>query len=139
MGKFRNFVITENIALGNLGAKLDSFYHNKWLDSQIGGALVNSQVSGSNSSGTGGAFELPSTDLTVPQVVKTGRIVTLMMNKNPVYVRLSDGTEANFTYDEIKRLNGELALGKTLSITFQRHPEDSGAAHSRIDHVEIRD
>jgi hypothetical protein len=61
----------------------------------------------------------------------------LLSKRNPIYVRLSDGTEANFTYEEWKRIKGEPALGKVMHITFQRHPEDKSAQHSKIDHVTV--
>jgi hypothetical protein len=61
------------------------------------------------------------------------------MRKNPIYVRLSDGTEAHFTYDEWKKIEGQPALGKTMTILFQRHPEDMSQEHSKIDKVIVTD
>jgi len=88
---------------------------------------------------SGQSLHLPSTDMTIPSVERTGRITTLLSKRNPIYVRLSDGTEAQFTYDEYKRIEGNPALGKTMTVIFQRHPEDSGRSYSKIDKAIVRE
>jgi hypothetical protein len=142
MGKFKEFLLTEEIGLADLGPRIDHLMNSQWFGNQIAGALVSSDVSGSEQSPTlgyaGHSLHLPSTDLTIPSVTKEGRITTLLLKKNPIYVRLSDGTEAHFSYDEYRKIDGEPALGKVMTITFQRHPDDTGRAYSKIDKAIVR-
>jgi hypothetical protein len=137
MGKFKEFLITEEIGLADLGTRIDDLYHSQEFGNQLAGAIASTDVTGSEQSPTmgysGHSLHLPSVDLTVPSMVRSGRITTLMLKKNPIYIRLSDGTEAHFTYDEYRKIEGQPALGKTMSITFQRHPEDRTKMHSKID------
>ena len=143
MGKFKEFLLNEEVGLADLGSRIDSMFHDQRLGNQIAGAFVSTDVSGTEQPETLGSsghpLYLPSTDMTVPSSVKEGRITTLMLKKNPIYIRLSDGTEASFTYDEYQRIQGEPALGKTMTITFQRHPEDWSRMESKIDKVIVRD
>lgn len=141
MGKFKDYVLNEQLGLGNLGTSIDSLVNSQWLGNTVNGAMVSSQVSGTGSKPVqdyiqGNQHDI---DLTIPQVVREGRITALMLKKNPIYVRLSDGTEAHFSYDEWKRIDGHPAIGKTMTITFQRHPEDASGQASRIDKVIVRD
>ena len=133
MGKFKEFLINEEIGLGELGTKIDDMMNSKQFGNQIGGALTSAQAD------NGMSFKFPSTDMTIPSVEKTGRITTLLLKKNPIYVRMSDGTEANFSYEEYRRIQGDPALGKTMTIFFQRHPEDRMSGHSKIDKAIVRD
>ena len=80
---------------------------------------------------------MPSVDLTIPSAEREGRITVLELKKNPIYVRLSDGTEAHFTYDEYKRIDGKPELGKVMKISFQRHPDDTMRQFSKIDRATI--
>lgn len=143
MGKFKNFLINEELGLGELGSRVDNLFHNQWLANQIGGAYASTDVTGSEQSPTlgfsGHSLHLPSTDLTIPSVERTGRITTLLSKRNPIYIRLSDGTEAQFTYDEYKRIEGKPGIGKVMTVIFQRHPEDSGLSYSKIDKAIVRD
>jgi hypothetical protein len=141
MGKFREFLLNEEVGLADLGSRIDNMFHDQRLGNQIAGAFVSTDVSGTEQpeGSVGHPLYLPSTDMTIPSSVKSGRITTLMLKKNPIYVRLSDGTEASFTYDEYQRIEGEPALGKTMTITFQRQPEDWSRMESKIDKVIVRD
>ena len=142
MGNFREFIETQ-VGLGNLGSRIFSMYHNQEFDTQIGGALASTDVTGSEQSNThsysGHPLYLPSTDLTVPATVKTGRIELLSLKTNPIKIRLSDGTEGLFTWDEFKRIEGEPKIGKTMTITFQRSPQDLSKNHSKIDKAKVID
>ena len=82
---------------------------------------------------------MPSTDLTIPSAEKQGRITVLELKRNPIYIRLSDGTEANFTYDEYKRIDGKPELGKVMKISFQRHPDDRMRQYSKIENAIVLD
>ena len=143
MGKFKEFMENHNIGLGDLGRRISQLYHSHDFGNQINGAITTSDFTGTEQSSThsysGHPLHLPSTDMTLPSVQKTGRIVTLMAKRNPIYVRLSDGTEANFTWDEYNRIEGEPAIGKTMTLIFQRNPEDSTRMYSKIDKVIVRD
>lgn len=143
MGKFKEFVLTEEIGLADLGPRIDRLMNSQQFGNQIGGALASSDVTGSEQSPTlgyvGHSTHLPSTDLTIPSTTREGRIVTLLLKKNPIYVRLSDGTEANFSYDEYRRIKGQPALGKVMTLIFQRHPDDAGQSYSKIDQAIVHD
>lgn len=143
MGKFKEFLLNEEIGLADLGSRIDQLFHSHEFGNQIQGALASTDVTGSEQSPTmgysGHSLHLPSTDLTVPSVTRTGRITTLLLKKNPIYVRLSDGTEASFTYDEYRRIEGNPGVGKTMTITFQRHPEDQTRMYSKIDKAIVTD
>ena len=143
MGKFKEFIENGgNTGLGDLGRRISQLYHSQEFGNQIGGAITNSDWTGTEVGDTltsqGHPLHLPSTDLTLSSIEKTGRITTLMDKRNPIYVRLSDGTEANFTWDEYKRIEGEPALGKTMTLIFQRHPEDSSRMYSKVDKAIVR-
>lgn len=143
MGKFKKFLINEQLGLGDLGTRIDRMFHSQWLGNAINGAFVSSDVNGTEQSPTmgypGHSLHLPDTDLTIPSLERTGRITTLLLKKNPIYIRLSDGTEAHFSYDEYKRIDGQPALGKTMTIIFQRHPQDWSDQHSKIDKAIVLD
>lgn len=142
MGRFRQF-LTEQVGLGDLGPKIDQVVNGQWLDSQIGGALASSDVTnsemGDTTASAGHPLHLPSTDLTIPAVVKNGRITTLIKNTNPIYLRLSDGTEAHLSYDEFRRIEGTPAIGKAMTITFQRRPDDRSNNYSKIEKAIVLD
>ena len=143
MGRFRDYLITEELGLGDLGNRIDTLFNSQKFGNQIGGALVSADMTGSEQSPTmgyaGHSLHLPSTDLTIPSVQKSGRITVLQTKSNPIFIKLSDGTEANFSYDEYKRIHGDPKLGSVMNITFQRHPEDRMRAYSKIDKVEVID
>lgn len=137
MGKFKEFLINEEIGLGELGQKVDSLMNSKQFGNQLGGAFTSTDVTGSGP--TMSYLNSPSADLTVPSTERTGRITTLLLKKNPIYVRLSDGTEVNFTYQEYRRIEGKAELGKTMTIIFQRHPEDQSSGFSKVDKAIVLD
>lgn len=153
MGKFREFLLNEEIGLGELGPKIDDLFNSQLLGNQIGGAMISMDTEdvpqdgigesggswGNQSMNRSNQLGLPSTDMTLPSVEKTGRITTLLLKKNPIYIRLSDGTEASFTYDEYRKIQGEPALGKNMTLIFQRSPADASGQHSKIDQAIVRD
>lgn len=138
MGKFKEFLITEDIGLADLGPRIDRFYHSDYIDAKINGAFATSS-NGTNSSTVGQAMDLPTTDISIPSIERTGRITNIIAKRNPIYIRLSDGTEAHFSYDEYRKIDGKPELGKTMTIIFQRHPEDKTQQASKIDKVIVRD
>lgn len=140
MGKFKDYLINEQFGLANLGQKLGDFQKNQWLDTQIGGAFGNKDNQGQPIwRGTGPeSIEFPS-ELTIPSFERTGRITQLETKRNPILIRLSDGTEAYFTYDEYRRIKGKPAIGKTMTIVFERHPKDWTKNSSKINQIIVRD
>lgn len=142
MGKFKEYILREQIGLGNLGPKISNLANSDRLGGQIAGAFNSTDFTGTEQSPTHGyaghPLHLPSTDLTIPQTVKSGRITTLFKTKNPIYVRLSDGTEAYFTYDEYRKIKEEPKVGKLMTIIFQKSPKDQTNMQSKIDKVIVR-
>lgn len=143
MGKFKEFMENQTIGLGDLGRRINHLYHSDDLGNQISGALTSTDVTGTeqpSANYAGHPLHLPDIDLTVPSIVRTGRISILQLKKNPIYIRLSDGTEANFTWDEYRKIEGsEPAVGKTMTVIFQRHPRDISQMYSKIDKAIVRD
>lgn len=143
MGKFKEFLINEEVGLADLGTRIDKLFNSPDLEARLNGAFVNSNPRGDGASPHLGFMGSPTdatqTDLTVPTIERTGRIVALMGKKNPIFVKLSDGTEAHFGYDEYKRIQGEPAIGKVMTIMFQRHPNDWTQTASKIDKAIVRD
>ena len=88
MGKFREFLLNEEIGLGELGPKIDDLFNSQLLGGQIGGAMTSMDtdpVGQEGIGGSGGSFGnqsmarsnqlgLPSTDMDLPSVEKTGRL-----------------------------------------------------------------
>lgn len=138
MGKFKEFLITEDIGLADLGPRIDRFYHSDYIDGKINGAFTTSS-NAMNSPTVGQAMDLPTTDASIPSVERTGRITSIITKRNPIYIRLSDGTEDHFSYDEYRKIEGKPELGKNMTIIFQRHPEDKMQQASKIDKVIVRD
>lgn len=133
----------EDVGLGDIGRSIDRLFNNKHFANQSGAYLNND---GSYHTQTGYIGDpdfiprLPATNLTIPSVSRTGKITVLLKKKNPIFIKLSDGTEIYLTYDEFKRIKGsEPALGKTMTVIFQRSPDDLTSNHSKIDHISIQD
>ena len=81
---------------------------------------------------------LAGTDLQVPQIKKTSRIEVLDKKKNPIYIRLQDGTQLFFTWDEFKRIKGKSPeRGDIMSVVFQRHPGNKSQETSQIQSIEV--
>jgi hypothetical protein len=139
MGKFREFLINEDVGLGQLGPRIDQLVNGPGLGTQIGGALASSEWLGGSTDPTASDPQRTGTDLTIPSVCKQGRITTLQLKKNPIYVRLSDGTEAHFSFDEYRRIKGSPEIGKVMTIIFQRHPRDASQQHSKIESATVTD
>lgn len=132
--RFKEFLLKEGIGLGNLGSTIDKVFDTPQWQAQAGSYVSNDMA---NNPTLG--LSLPSTDLEVPSIERTGKIKVLMGKRNPIYIELSDGTKASFTYDEWKRIKGEPALGKTMTIIFQRHPGDMSQNYSKIDKAMVLD
>ncbi len=106
-----------------------------------GGALLGTDFTGSTAPATkaltGHPPDLPGLDLALPSVVKHGQITHLIKNKNPIYIRLSDGTQLFQTWDEFKRIKGFPEVGRTMTITFQRNQNDFSNSASQVQSITV--
>ena len=76
---------------------------------------------------------LPSTDLGLPTVTRSSKIIQVERHKNPIFVMLQDQTKLFFSYDEFKRIpGGEPKVGRIMQVVFQRSPNDDSQEHSQI-------
>lgn len=143
MGKFKEFIIQEEVGLADLGPNIEKLFNSQEFGNQLNGALVSSQWNGMNVPTPWKGDDLQTAknpvDLGLSSVQRTGRITALLKTKNPIYVRLSDGTECNFSFDEFKRIHGNPDLGKTMTVVFQRHPDDMSRQFSKIDKAIVLD
>lgn len=137
MGKFRAFILKEHVGLGDLSPRIDQLLHSQKLNNAVG-SFLGSDWMGSEQQSSGQPA-LPSIDLTIPQMERTARITHLMLKRNPIYLRLSDGTEAYLTLDEYKRIQGQPAVGKLMTVILQRHPNDSSGTASKIERAIVRE
>lgn len=143
MGDFKSFIMNEDVGLGDVGRSMDRLFSNQYFANQAG-AYLNTDYTNPSPEGYIGdpnfMPKLPATNLTIPSVQREGKISVLLAKKNPIFIKLTDGTEAYFSYDEFKRIKGsEPTIGKTMRVVFQRHPGDLSQTHSKIDHAEIID
>ena len=132
----------EESGLGDLGQKMDKVFNNPYYNN-ISGSYLSTDFTGTEQPETLGSsghpLYLPSTDITIPNIEKTGRIKILEYQKNPIYIELSDGTKAHFTYDQFRRIQGTPAVGKVMTIIFQRHPGDRSEKFSKIERAIVLD
>lgn len=76
---------------------------------------------------------IPSVDVQLPQVTKSGKIIILKRNSNPIFIQLSDGTKAYFSFAEFNRIKGSgPEIGKHMTIVFQRRIDDKSRKTSQI-------
>lgn len=133
--RFKDY-FTESLGLGNLGAKLHSFYTSPWLDQRLQGAYItngNNGIEQPEDDTSAKPNYLAATELTVPQVTRTGIIEVLNRHTNPIYLRLSDGTEIEMTHDQFLKVKGQPSVGKVMTVIFQRHSSDMTEQRSKID------
>lgn len=140
MGNFKNFLLNEEINLGNIGEKIEKFIGNNYLNNQINGTFLSSQTSNSynytNWKGNDSINNVKEpVDLILPSIVKSGRIVELQKTKNPIQIRISDGTVCSMTYDQFKKIYPVPKEGLHISVVFQRNPEDSSESVSKIQKI----
>ena len=128
------------IGLGNLNGRMTSLFKNPAYQ-QFAGHYASSDMNGTEDSTTfnamGRSLSMPSTDFQIPQIRKEGRVVAMELRKNPIYIKLSDGTSAYFTHDEFRRIKGKPELGSVMRLTFQRHPKDTTENYSKLDSAEV--
>jgi len=120
-------------------------YHNDGFSGHHhhGNAWMTSDQTGSEQKGDflGSPPHLPSHDLKladVPTINKKAVIRLIEKNKNPIRILLGDGTNLFFSYDEFKRIKGPMPeVGRTMSVTFQRFPQDKSQNTSQVQDCEV--
>lgn len=138
--KFKTFFF-EQTGLGNIGGSFQKIFGSPHVANKFNGYFSSDDMDGSDQNVTMGLnghhTSLPTPDLVIPSMERSGKITVLLKNRNPIHVRLSDGTQANFTYDEFRRIKGNPEVGKNMTIRFQRHEKDASGNHSKIDSAEV--
>lgn len=139
MGKFKEFLLNEEIGLGNLGKSIEKFYTDSELQNKINGAFVSSYWNDSfqnhrRSETMDQNLKIP-TDLTIPCIEKSGRIISIDKKQNPIMIKLSDGTQCLFTNREFRNITGNPTVGKLMTVRFQRSPQDITHNYSKIEKV----
>jgi len=104
-----------------------------------GPAVLPSAWTGSNSSYGDSVFssKAPSLDFGLPSVTKTGKIQHLSRNTNPIEIVLEDGTRLFLTVDQFRRIKGNPAVGRVMTVVFERSPLDNGNVPSKINAIQI--
>lgn len=134
---FKEFLLREaQIGLGNLAGSMDRVFGKHFSD--MGHSYVSyTDFTQPPPEGYIGdptwMTKAPAGDVTIPSVERTGRIIELRKNDNPIYIRMSDGTETTMTVDQFKRIEGEEpAIGKVMTVVLQRHPSDQSVTRSQV-------
>jgi hypothetical protein len=128
MGSFRNF-LESKLALAHPFSKNTVGTHNDFATA----SFLPSTWTGSDSFGTH-SQGLTHTDLQLPSVSRKSRIRSVEERRNPIRVRLMDGTTMYLTPDEFRRIDSRTKLhpGREITVTFQRREEDDGPDPSKI-------
>lgn len=76
----------------------------------------------------------PGVDLEIPSAIRRSRIRSVNDRKDPIEVRLMDGTLIYLSLDEFKRVNSrtKLEVGREISVTFQRREGDGSPDPSKV-------
>ena len=100
-----------------------------------GPVTLPSSWTGSNASGDFTAT--PSLDFGIPSVTKTGKIQYFSRNTNPIEIGLDDGTRLFLTVDQYRRIKGNPAVGRIMTVVFERSPLDNGNVPSKINAIQV--
>ena len=118
-----------------------------WFFENLGaGSMVSSTWDNSQASDTfnfaGRPLHLPDIDIALPpegtlshQIKKNGLVKHFIYHKDPITVILDDGTTLYFTYDEYKRIKGDMPIVPNLTrleVIFQRIPTDLSPIPSKV-------
>ncbi len=124
----------------NLNFK-EFFYENIGAGSMVSTSWSNSEAPDTMSF-LGRPLHLPDIDIALPpegttshELKKNGMVKHYIYNKDPITVILDDGTTLYFTYDEYKRIKGDLPIIPKLTrfeVIFQRLPTNLSPEPSKI-------
>jgi len=93
----------------------------------------------SDQTGSETGNRLPSLDIGITPLEKTGVINYIHYTSNPIKIGLTDGTRLNIPYDHLKTMLGsgdpltKLKYGATVTVRFQ-----SNSPNSKVEFLEIR-
>lgn len=100
-----------------------------------GAAVMTSDQTGSTGWSPRAPFQFDY-DIAVPSDTRTGNIIRLDFNKNPIFIALDDGTRLYLTLDQFNRIRGpKPEIGKRMTVVFQRHPMDKTKNTSQIQSI----
>lgn len=120
--RFKDYILNEMINFSKMSHTVDGLFDNNSALSYLNASTPN--------------FNLKD-HINIPRVTRTGKIKLIQLTRNPIYVELSDGTKAYFTYDEWNRIHGNPRPGKIMTIVYQRHPLDKSGETSKIESVNV--
>lgn len=83
----------------------------------------------------GSPYHHQKADLLLPTVTKTAQIQFMNEKSTPIVIFLNDNTRLYLPYDDFKRIKGEPKVGKTITVIFQRRPEDKTEIPSQIQSI----
>lgn len=80
------------------------------------------------------SYGVPGVDLEIPSVTRKSKIRSVNNKKDPIEVRLMDGTAIYLSLDEFNRVNSRTSLevGREISVTFQRREGDGSPDPSKV-------
>jgi hypothetical protein len=129
---FKQFLVSEGLNLDQFGPSIDRVFAGNKAFQQHASQYLSGKIPYAN-------LDIRPEDVAeIPRVEKTGVVEVLLTKRNPIYMKLNDGTEAHFTYDEWNRMKDKPALGKTVSIIFQRSHKYKGPDQSKIEQVIVK-
>lgn len=76
--------------------------------------------------------QIPNLNIETPSITKKSRIIFIDRNKNPIYIRLKDGSKLYFTIDQYRRIDGKPEIGKEMEFKLQRLSQDKSQNTSQI-------
>jgi len=127
--RFREFMEAEGLRLSHPFSQNTVGTHNDFATA----SFLPSTWTGSESLGAY-PYGPPSADLEIPHVSRKSKIRSVEERRNPIVVRLMDGTAIYLTLDEFRRVDSRTKLqpGREITVTFQRREGDDGPDPSKI-------
>ena len=80
---------------------------------------------------------MPNMALDLPTVDRKSEIIFINDKKNPIYIKLKDGSELFFTLGEFRRIKGKPVVGRNLAFSMQRLSTDNSPNASQITNCEV--
>lgn len=124
---FRKFM--EQVRIHNAFSQNTTGTHNDFATA----TLLPSTWTGTEDLGTH-SYGVPGVDLEIPSVTRKSKIRFMNDKKDPIEVRLMDGTAIYMTLDEFNRVNSrtKLEVGREIKVTFQRREGDGSPDPSKV-------
>lgn len=130
---FRKFMEQSPARIHNAFSQNTVGTHNDFATSK----LLSSTWTGTEDLGTHPRVA-PGVDLELPGATRKSKIKSVNDRKNPIEVRLMDGTAIYLSLDEFNRVNSrtKLEVGREIRVTFQRREEDGSPDPSQVVSIE---